>query len=89
MLTVQTGSGLWNRMPSLVVKRIVFVVTLMLLLVLMSGCADGLGRGVSVCTPWQPIYLASSDRLSEGTVRQIVAHNEVGERLCGWRPVGN
>ena len=26
------------------------------------------------------------DVLTDGTLEQIVAHNEIGERLCGWRP---
>lgn len=44
--------------------------------------------GVDVCGPWQPIYVHQEDRMTLETGRQVVAHNEVGARLCGWRPRG-
>ena len=34
----------------------------------------------------EPIRPSRDDVLTDGTLEQIVAHNEIGERLCGWRP---
>lgn len=61
---------------------------LMLLAILLSGCVGGNARGLDVCAPWKPIFVSSEDRLTAGTAREIVAHNEVGERLCGWEAPG-
>lgn len=61
---------------------------LMLLAILLSGCVDGSARGLDVCAPWKPIFVSAADQLTDGTAREIVAHNEVGERLCGWRAPG-
>lgn len=60
---------------------------LLVLLLLLTGCADGPAQGINVCGPWQPILVTETElsMLSDETVRQIVAHNEVGERLCNWR----
>lgn len=66
-----------------------FAAMLLLPLMLISGCAAGPAAGVDVCAPWQAIYLSAEDRLTTETARQVVAHNEVGERLCRWTPVGN
>lgn len=38
------------------------------------------------CDWAQPIRPARTDVLSENTKAQILAHNEIGARLCGWRP---
>jgi hypothetical protein len=56
-----------------------------MLVILLSGCAGGSGQGVDVCGPWKPIYPGAADVVTDGTARQILAHNEVGERLCDWR----
>lgn len=60
-----------------------FAAGLMLSMILLSGCAAG-PEGVDVCGPWRPIYISSLDQLTGITGRQILAHNEVGARLCGW-----
>lgn len=65
-----------------------FAGMLMLSVILLSGCVDGSARGLDVCAPWKPIFVSSQDQLTDGTAREIVAHNEVGERLCGWRAPG-
>jgi len=42
----------------------------------LSGCASG-----GVCTGWRAIYPSKADKLTSGTSRQILGHNEYGERL--------
>ncbi|QOZ25266.1 hypothetical protein XH93_17980 [Bradyrhizobium sp. CCBAU 51753] len=41
----------------------------------LSGC------GGSVCTGWSAIYVSKDDRLTPGTSKAILGHNEYGERL--------
>lgn len=36
--------------------------------------------------PVTPGVVAKAVQATDGTLAQIVAHNEIGERLCGWRP---
>lgn len=48
-----------------------------------GGCAH---RAVNSCDGFQAIYLDQADRLTLSTEKQIVAHNEYGERQCGWKP---
>lgn len=52
-------------------------------LTLLAGCATG-GAGTSPCSGWRPIYISRADVLTDGTARQILAHNETGARLCNW-----
>lgn len=40
----------------------------------------------SDCDWAEPIRPSREDVLTDGTLAQIVAHNEIGERICGWRP---
>jgi hypothetical protein len=53
--------------------------------VLIAGCAIDPGVG-SGCDWAEPIRPSRADQLSEGTARQILAHNETGAQLCGWQP---
>jgi len=71
------------------VKLKIYAVALMLVAILLGGCNGGPATGVDVCGPWRPIYLSTSDQLTQATGRQILAHNEIGERLCGWQPARN
>ena len=53
---------------------------------LTAGCAID-PRGLRDECDWaEPIRPSRADVLSDGTLAQIVAHNEVGSRLCGWQP---
>ena len=61
---------------------------MLLVVILLMGCASG-SVGVDACGPWQPIYVGQADVLTVETGRQVLAHNEVGARLCGWRPRGS
>jgi hypothetical protein len=39
------------------------------------------------CSAWRPILLTKKEAamLSDASARQVLAHNETGERLCGWK----
>ncbi len=54
---------------------------------LLAGCATEHPRpGQMVCDWAEPIRPSRADQLTDGTARQILAHNETGARLCGWQP---
>lgn len=58
---------------------------LILIVGLTAGCAIN-PRSVHDDCDWaEPIRPSRLDVLSDVTLAQIVAHNEVGARLCGWR----
>jgi hypothetical protein len=38
------------------------------------------------CDWTKPIYVDSADVLSDGTAKQILAHNLAGAKNCGWKP---
>ena len=61
--------------------------TAMLLLIAVStaGCATD-PRLKSDCDWAQPIRPSGHDVLTRQTREQILAHNEVGARICGWKP---
>ena len=58
-------------------------------LILSAALTAGCGidpRGLRDDCDWaEPIQPSRHDVLSDVTLAQIVAHNEVGARLCGWR----
>jgi hypothetical protein len=56
---------------------------ILLLAGLLAGCSTTAG---DFCIVSHPIRPSSSDSLTEGTARQVLAHNEYGARVCGWRP---
>lgn len=56
--------------------------TLLGTLILLAGCS-ATGGGTS-CAAWRPIYVSRADVLTEGTARQVLAHNETGRRLGCW-----
>lgn len=59
---------------------------LTLIVALTAGCATVPRHLRSDCDWAEPIRPSRDDVLSDGTLAQIVAHNEIGERLCHWRP---
>jgi hypothetical protein len=64
--------------------KFVTLTALTLTAVLTAGCAMDL-RHLRIDCDWaEPIHPSRSDSLTDGTLAQIVAHNEIGERLCGW-----
>lgn len=52
-------------------------------LMLLASCGSG-GAGIDACGPWRPILVSRADTLTDGTARQILAHNDTGARLCRW-----
>lgn len=64
--------------------------SLMLLCVGMASCT-GLVRPTpeqrSNCDGWAPIFPTTHDWqvMSAGTVKAILAHDEYGARVCGWK----
>ncbi|OZI26725.1 hypothetical protein CAL26_05225 [Bordetella genomosp. 9] len=38
------------------------------------------------CDWTKPIFVDKGDVLSDGTAKQILAHNLAGARNCGWKP---
>lgn len=53
---------------------------------LIAGCGTEPRWARNDCDWAEPIRHARADVLTDHTLAQIVAHNEIGERLCGWAP---
>nr|WP_144756053.1 hypothetical protein [Bartonella saheliensis] len=58
-------------------------VILMCAISFLTGCAT---NERTSCIGWLPIYLNRQDinAISPNLARDILKHNEQGERLCGW-----
>lgn len=54
-----------------------------LMAMLLGACTNA--GGADVCGPWRAIRVAQADVLSDATARAILAHDETGAALCGWR----
>lgn len=50
-----------------------------------SGCVNKIDPAPSFCAVARAIYIGEEDVLSDQTARQILTHDEIGERLCGWK----
>ena len=61
------------------------VAILLSIAVLTAGCATD-PRLRNDCDWAQPIEPSRADQLTRQTKAQILAHNEAGAKLCGWRP---
>jgi len=50
----------------------------------LAGCGGG------VCTGWSAIEISKKDKMTQGTERQILKHNEYGESLhcSAFKPKG-
>ena len=53
-------------------------------LTLLGACAKN-GPVTEMCAPWRPILTSRADDMTRGTAEQVLAHNETGRRLCGWK----
>ena len=53
---------------------------------LTAGCAIDPRDLRDDCDWAEPIRPSRQDVLTDITLAQIVAHNEIGARLCGWVP---
>ena len=51
----------------------------------LAGCAGGTATPPDPCLGWTPIRPSSQDVLTPNTARQILAHDEHGADVCGWR----
>lgn len=51
---------------------------------LLTGCVIKSQQGLLFCETASPIYLSKEDKLTQESKRQILAHDIVGERVCGW-----
>jgi hypothetical protein len=50
---------------------------------LLTGCGTS-GAGTKAGCEWvKPIYVSRTDALTDGTARQILAHNESWKAVCG------
>jgi hypothetical protein len=61
----------------------------MLLLFIMSCTINGCvikpqPAGVLFCDAATPLYISRDDLMTEETEREVLFHNMIGERLCGW-----
>lgn len=50
---------------------------------LLAACSSTAGDFCLVSSPIRP---SAQDQLTQGTARQVLAHNSYGERTCRWRP---
>lgn len=48
----------------------------------LASCATG--PGTDPCAGWRPVLVSRADALTDGTARQVLAHNEQGRRLGCW-----
>jgi predicted small lipoprotein YifL len=56
-----------------------------LILLSLSGCGNAGPVPDSFCVVAEPIYLSPEDKLSDRTLRKVLAQNEKGASLCGWK----
>ncbi|WP_375630870.1 MULTISPECIES: hypothetical protein [unclassified Bartonella] len=65
--------------------KLIKKVMLMCMLLSLTGCATN--KYASSCVGWLPIYLSRQDlnAISSNLAREILKHNNLGERLCGWK----
>lgn len=69
--------------------RVIRLAVIVALAACCVGCASLEPQTVAhtdYCTPWAPIYVSKKDVLTNATAKAILAHDETGARLCGWKP---
>jgi hypothetical protein len=61
---------------------------LLMLLIVSLGLAACQATGGTFCDVSKPIRLSPAEiaSMSDQSIAQVLAHNEKGEKLCGWRP---
>lgn len=50
----------------------------------LTGCEIRRPEGLLFCDLASPIYISREDTLTQESKRQILAHDIIGERVCGW-----
>jgi len=53
---------------------------------LIAGCGIDPNHLGTDCAWAEPIRTSRQDVMSDTTLSQIVAHNDLGAQLCGWEP---
>lgn len=53
-------------------------------LILLTACSSAGPVTDGFCAVSSPIMVSKRDSLTDGTARQILAHNEFGRVKCGW-----
>ena len=66
--------------------KLATLTALTLTIALTAGCGTDPWLLRNDCDWAETIRPSRDDVLTDATLAQIVAHNEIGERLCGWRP---
>lgn len=56
------------------------------LLRLLASCATTGLETKTACEVFQPIYVSKNDRLTDDSAKEILRHNLLGAKLCGWKP---
>lgn len=51
----------------------------------MAGCAKRFEVRTDFCTGWSPIYASRDDVLTDGTAKQILAHDRHGVDVGCWK----
>lgn len=60
---------------------------MLLAMLSLAGCeTSGRESSQTFCTVASPVYFDTADKMSDRTTRAIIAHNEKGRKLCGWKP---
>lgn len=61
------------------------IAVVILLAAATAGCQTNSG---AACDGWTPIRPSRADvaKLSDSAVAQILANNEHGRKVCGWKP---
>ena len=57
---------------------------LLAILTLLTACETAGPATDGFCAVSSPIMVSKRDSLTEGTARQILAHNEYGKKKCRW-----
>jgi hypothetical protein len=52
--------------------------------ILLASCANTGAGPNDGCAGWRAIYVASADVLTDGTARQVLAHNGTGRARGCW-----
>lgn len=62
----------------------VWLMAALLISFVLTGCVTSKPVAPDYCATAKPIYISSTDVISDATAREILEHNETGRNLCGW-----
>jgi hypothetical protein len=56
-------------------------------MLMLTACeTSGQGPSQAFCSIAKPTYLSKDDKLTPATQRKIIGDNEIGAKLCNWKP---